>query len=138
MDNFLYQIALRYKRKNIIKTKHYSFENIDYLVKNYSYLEIFKNKTMFKFLVEDGGLDYLIKKFKEKDFNKYFYLNIDINEIKKIALKYSTINNFSKDYPKVIKYIRKNGLVDIVFEQIYTLKIKNKRTKKDKYIIMIF
>jgi very-short-patch-repair endonuclease len=134
-DSNLYQIALKYKRKNIISTKYYSIENLEYFVETKSYFELIKNKTFIRFIKDDGNLEYLIEKFKEKDFNKYFSLNLNIEEIKKLSIKYPNIKSFSKDYPKIIKYIRNNNLIDVVFSHINTLKFKNNIVKKEKYII---
>ena len=127
-DKFLYNTAIKYKRKNKIDLCYYSKNNILEILKTCTYKQFISNKTRLNQIKYDNLYKVVLEYYITLDYNKYFLLdlNLNLNLIKNICLNYNSVKTFSKEYPSIIKYLRKNKLIDEMFFHLNTLKYRHK------------
>lgn len=95
-----------------------------------------KNKRIYNTSIKNKDYDRIIEYYKKINYNKYFSLNLNLEEIKEICLRYKTIKEFTKDYKLIYNYLLKNNLIDQFFKHTGTLKMRNSKCKflKEKEI----
>ena len=126
-NNSLYSHIINGDPGLLSSLKYYSEE---YILNTLSSLNTFSDfKEMSKIYklsyINNEHKDLINNFFKNKNYNKYFILDINIDEITNICLKYHNIKSFKKDYPTIYKYLLKNKLVSVCFNHIKTLKFRN-------------
>ena len=110
--------------------KYYDISYIEQLLNTIDTLNNFRDKYRLVFKISYTDFEYktyINNYFKYKDYNKYFLLDFNLNEIKSICLKYDGVIKFKKDYNKIYKYLCKNKLIDECFQHLDTLKFRNNK-----------
>jgi hypothetical protein len=95
----------------------------------------YNHRGVYNAIKNRHEINYVIEYFQNKNYNIYFTLKLDIDKIKKLCKKYDKVSSFQKDYPKIIKYIRNNNLIDEFFSHTKTLNMRN-TIKRDKELIV--
>ena len=128
--NSLYKY-IKNNNPNILNVlKYYDINYIEQLLNTVDTLNNFRNKYRLVFKISYTDFEYktyINNYFKYKNYDKYFLLDFNLNEIKNICLKYEGVIKFKKDFNKIYKYLCKNKLIDECFEHLDTLKFRNNK-----------
>ena len=131
-NNSLYNYILNNNCELLNYLKYYSEEFILGVLYKMDTFSNFKGTgKIYKMSYSDDQHKSLINNyFKNKNYNKYFILDVNIDEIVSKCVKYNNIKLFRKDYPTLYKYLLNNKLINTSFKHIDTLKFRNGLNKQ--------
>lgn len=127
----LYRYLTKNKKHLLSNLKFFSLGEISEVICESKTFSEFKRSKVYKLsYTKDQNKDFINNTFKKVNFNKYFILDINIDEIKDKCVMFDNIKMFRCEYPKVYKFILKNNLVNICFGHVNTLKFRNGLSKQ--------
>ena len=122
----LYKYVRKNKKYLLKNMFYYDEEKLLEKMKDVTFLHFKQyNKRIYNTCLRNKDFNRIINYYKNLDYNKYFYLDINLEEIKNICILYNTIKDFRKNYNLIYKYLSKNNLLDEFFKHTNTLKMRN-------------